>query len=259
MKKIMLIIFCVILLFGVGVSVFKNDIVKYFIKKTINNLGVLMDVANINVNIIGTSILAEDIVVYNPEGFQQKELAQIPELFIDFELKDFLTGKVHFREIKFNLSNLYIEKTKDGKINLNQLNVSNGEGSSSQKQTDYKIDKLVLTLGHVKAVDYSKKLVPQTIETDMGVKDEVFNDVTDVSGIIDIIISKIISNNLFLGFQIMVGNVASTGLNVVTKPMATVGKGVGTGVGKMGQGMGKIAETILPFGKKTGSTEKTTE
>lgn len=232
MKKFLSFLLVILIVSVVILFLFRNDIGEFSIGKTVEQLGVPLKIDELKVDLLRTTVLADNITIYNPPGFKQETLAEIQKLSVAFVPKDILKGIVHFSEIEFNLSNLYIEKTRDGKINLNELNIKKDKNQSKMK---YKIDKLILTLGHVKAVDYSHGMIPNIIETDMGIRNEVFSDVTDIKEIAKIVINKIISDHMFLGLGLAMEDVATVELE---------------GAALVGEGAADVVETILPFDKK---------
>lgn len=255
MKKILFILFMLIIAFilagAVAVYVYKDNIAKKEIAEELEELGVAVELGDVSVSILKTTILVTNLTVNNPKGFREKVLAEIPRLFIDFDIRDIWQEEMHFNEIDLDLANLYIEKTEDGKININEITASqnvpgksktnNGEAESHHK---YRIDRLILNLGHVKAVDYSHGLMPNQLSLNMNIKNQVFKNVTDISEVAKIIKNKVASEHAFLGLGIVASEVAAVPI---------------TGLGLMGEGAAGIAETIIPFGHhhKEGTKKET--
>ena len=204
MKKLLIIAIIGVLLATAGI-LSKDAIAKYFIEKEIKSLGVQLQIEKLHVNVFKSSIMVNNITIYNPPGFRKDVLAEISELYINFSFIKLLSKNIHLAEVKFDLSKLYIEKTKQGKINLNELDIGSGDSSSP---IDYHIDKLILTLGHVKAVDYSRGMTPNIIDVDMRIEDEVFTNITDISAVVQIVKNKIIANHLFLALGIEAVDIA---------------------------------------------------
>lgn len=219
MKKLLLILLIVVLIAAVALFVFMDNIAKSAIEKGIGGLGVPLKIGKVSINIPETVIDVKNITIYNPKGFKGKILAEIPELYIDFTLKGILKKDFYFPEIKFDLSKLYVEKTEDGKINLEELKI-NGE-KKTETSINYNIDTLILTLGHVKAVDYSKGKTPEVIEADLGINNEVFKNVNDIDTIVKIVIHKVVASKLFGKLGIAAVDVAALSLG----PAGLIGLG----------------------------------
>jgi len=106
-----------------GFIFFKNYIVRKIIEKRFyQNLGVKINIRDADVSFDANHITLKGLTVYNPEGYQKREMAYIPELKVYLNSYRALTKK----ELEFYFINLHIErlniiKTVDGRINVSEL------------------------------------------------------------------------------------------------------------------------------------------
>lgn len=240
MKKFLLILIIIFLVLLTALFSLKNHLAKYAVNKELAEMGVIADMAEIDLNIRQTTIKIRNLTIYSPPGFKENVMAEIPDLFVDFKLNDVLKKEWHFPEIRLNISQLNIEKTRDGRINVEEIQQAPDDQPAASN--GYQIDTLILSLGQVKATDYTAGMTPRILQTDMKMKDKVFHNVIDTEEIADIIIRKIASEHLFLSLGLAAGNMAEMGAKTV---------------GIIGKGAGEFAGVIIPFGHREKAKSET--
>ncbi len=242
MKRLLGILVITILLLLIAVYSLKNHLAKYAINRELSEMGINAEIGRIDLDIRQTTIQVDNLTIFSPPGFEEKVMAEIPDLYVDFSLDQVLKKEWHFAEIRLNVSKLNIEKTRDGRINVEEIKADTGNQPAATN--GYQIDTLVLSLGHVKALDYSGGTTPKILETDMEMKNKVFHNVTDMEEIADIIIRKIASEHLFLSLGLAAGDMAKMGVQTV---------------GVIGKGAGELAGAIIPFGHEEKTKNETEE
>jgi len=157
------------------------------------SLGMELTIREINVGLFRTDIRVEGLKIYNPEGFEGELLADLPLIFVDYELGPMLKDKVHLHEVELNINEIVVVRNKNGEVNLNRLKpISAGTGKAPTKRPpeeewEMKIDRLILTINSVKFVDYFLREEPLTIEIPIGVDHEVFEDLNSVDEIVQVV------------------------------------------------------------------------
>jgi len=155
MKKILNIL--LILLLAIMVMAVARDlIIKNVIEKAVlMATGMKMDIGQLKVSVPKTSISIRDMVISNPEGFSDKIMLNMPEVYVDYELLPLLKKEVHLRELRINLKEFTIVRGIDGKTNLEQVRGLKDRKNKPGKEkragglSNLNIDSLSLKIGKV--------------------------------------------------------------------------------------------------------------
>ena len=202
---------------------FRNAIVKTAVEQAVTRMtGFETKVKAIEINFPAV-ILVKDLQIKNPTGFEQKTFTTIPEIYIDFNLREFMRKeRLHLREIRLNLQEIHIEKNAKGVSNIQLLSKATApKGGTSQAQVKpagekgaalpFLCDKMVLTLRNVSYTDKSKGAVTgalgevgmnqaaslKNLAIDLNVQEQVFTDIHDPLAIVNIILLKIAYGTTF--------------------------------------------------------------
>jgi len=185
---IVLVVVVVVLLLGRNFA--HKTGVQSGVKKS---LGMKLAISKINVGLFRSDIRVEGLTVYNPEGFEGELLADLPLIFVDYELGPMFKDKIHLSEVELNLKELVVVRNKKGEVNLNRLKaVAAGRRETPaekapEKKREMKIDRLVLTIDRVKFVDYSAAGGPKVLEIRIGVDHEEFTNLSSVDDIVRVV------------------------------------------------------------------------
>ena len=143
MKKLLFVVVGLLLL--VAVLLFaKNIIAKVSVEKGVEMVtGLRLDMQSLDVGIIETLIGIEGLQLYNPEGYKDKVMVDIPEIYVDYDLGAFFKGEVHLEEVRLNLKEFVVVKNEKGELNLNALKVVKEEGKEEvvEEKTSVKEEK----------------------------------------------------------------------------------------------------------------------
>ena len=283
MKKLLFVVVGLLLL--VAVLLFaKNIIAKVSVEKGVEMVtGLRLDMQSLDVGIIETLIGIEGLQLYNPEGYKDKVMVDIPEIYVDYDLGAFFKGEVHLEEVRLNLKEFVVVKNEKGELNLNALKVVKEEGKEEvvEEKTSVKeektkmpplqIDVLELKIGKVIYKDYSKGTPPKVREFNININ-ERYENITDPKTFASLILVKTLAGttiarlaNFDLGpLKTQVGETLKEATEItqetvgeaveavkemdVEKVKETTGKAVDAGK----EATEKATETfkkILPFGK----------
>lgn len=213
MKK--LIIFLLVVLLIVA-ALAKDALIEMYTEKVLTDiLGVKVDIGRMTVGFPRTYIDMQDIVVYNPSGYDDKVMGKIDELYIDYDGKKLLKRTLHLTELKFYLKELNFVKDKEGALNLNQITPINKKEGGEELEDEHPffiprlhIDKLHLRGGRITYKDYSRRVKPAVHTFNVAV-DAVYYDIDDPYTLVRLIVSQTIRNT-------MVSNIIQVPMNGVS-------------------------------------------
>ena len=161
----------------------RNFIVKAAVIKGIESLsGVRVELQKINIGIFSPTVEIGYLKLYNPSGFSEVLMADIPQVYVDYDLGGFLKNKVHLRKIKIEIKELSAVLNEQGRLNFNSLAVFMPKPGSG-KPPEVKIDELFIKIGRV---GYDTHMLELNIE-------ETFRDVTEPSKVAGDILKKIMA------------------------------------------------------------------
>ncbi len=180
----------------------KDAIIKTSVEKGAEVVtGLRLSIQSLRVGILNTLVGIKNLKLYNPKGFEDPIMLNMPEIYVDYNLPAIIKGKIHLPEVRINMEEFYVIKNKDGKLNLDALNVvkeqkgekpaepAKGKGKAPQIQ----IDELQLTIGKVIYKDYSKGGAPQVQEFNIGL-DEKYQNIDDPTKLVSLIVVKALMN-----------------------------------------------------------------
>jgi hypothetical protein len=204
--KILKTIFLLFIILIVAALIGKNLIARVAIEKGVQQVtGLNLKLDNIDVGLTKTYIDVDNLRLDNPKAFEDRVMFSMPDLFVDYELQDILKGNMHLKEVRLELSEFYIIRDKEGKLNLDYLKEIGGkdpakadEPKSEQKPAEpakevkIQLDLFALKIGKVVYKDYSKGISPEVKEFNINLQEE-FRDIDNVNSIVKIIVLKALS------------------------------------------------------------------
>ena len=244
MKKTLLsIIVIVVILFGT-VLLTKDMLAKAALIKGIKAAaGLEVSTRSVHIGILRSVAGIEGLKISNPSGFSDAFLADIPEIYVDYDLPSLFKKKVHLKELRINIQELLVSQGKDRKFNVSRLTLLMPKPSGAEPP-QINIDELVLKVGKVVYKDYAQEPGPKILEYNLNI-DERFSNVTDPSKLAGQVIVKILARVNITDF-----------LNVNLKPVkeqfsqglqqgqALVSEATGTAKQSVGELQGTTKETI---------------
>jgi uncharacterized protein involved in outer membrane biogenesis len=254
MKKIGIIIVVAVIicaaLFGM-----RNIIAKVGIEKASEVvIGLKIGVGSLDMDIAKTTVDIKGFRLYNPKGFEDKIMVDMPEIYVDYDLPAVLKGRIHMYDMRLDLKECVVVKNKDGKLNLDSLKavqdlaMEKKPGQVSKDAApDFQIDLLELKIGKVVYKDYSKGGMPHVLQFNINLN-EKFKNITDPDALVSLIVVKVIMNTTIgklikldiTGLQDTVGNTLTSATRIVG----------GAGKTVTGAAGGITDKLKLPFGGK---------
>jgi len=198
MKKIKIILVALLIL-CVPVIITKNIIAKSALSAGVKAItGLRLSMQSMNVGIIKTLIDIKGMKLYNPPGFKDALMVNMPEIYIDYDLGAFLKKRVHLEEVRINLKDFIVVKNEKEQLNLDALNVVKAKKGTQPtqekaKMPEIQIDELRLKIGRVIYKDYSRGSPPIEREFNINI-DEHHKNITDANALGSLIIVKALRN-----------------------------------------------------------------
>ncbi|MFH1868992.1 MAG: hypothetical protein ABH843_08500 [Candidatus Omnitrophota bacterium] len=275
--KNLIIVVVIILALAVTLSFMKNTIAKAGVEKGVQIVtGLKLNIGSFNIGILKTLVGIRDLKLYNPKGYIDKVMLDMPEIYVDYDLPAIFKNKVHLNEMRIDLNEFMVVKNEKGELNLDSLKVVQAqkegkkpEDKEKAKIPDIQIDSLRLKIGKVIYKDYSKGSEPSVREFNVNI-DEKYENITDPHALVSLIVVKALANTTIAslanfdlgGLKGTIGDtlattqkVAGQAVSVVTetvkmttKTAKEAAKGVTGVIGDTAKG---ITDKIkLPFGGK---------
>ena len=184
----------------IALSFVKDLLIKVSVEKGVQiATGLPLKIQGFRVGILRTLIDIKNLKLYNPEGYPDKVMLDMPQIYVDYNLASIFKGKVHFQDMRINLKEFYVVKNKDGEVNLNSLNVVKEEKEEKKKKKAQKkvskkalgiqIDNFEIKIGKVIYKDYSQGPEPVVREMEINI-DERFQNIKDLKTLISLILVK---------------------------------------------------------------------
>ncbi|MFA5411269.1 MAG: hypothetical protein WC321_05360 [Candidatus Omnitrophota bacterium] len=192
MKKFLIAIIVVIVIILGGLVIARNIIARTVIVRGIKAVtGMAVDIRSISIGLARSGISVSGLKIYNPEGFKDRLLADIPELYVDFDLLGFFRNQAHLRRLKIYIDEFNVVLNESGKLNVNSLALFLPKPGGG-KPPEVKIDELRLKIAKVVYKGYLPALGVKSGEFNIDI-DETFHDVTNPSKVAGDILKRILN------------------------------------------------------------------
>lgn len=185
---IALVVACLILFFTVKHLKIK-EIVEHEIE---SELGINVTIEKIELSPLLTHICAKGITIHNPPGFSEDELAYIDSIHVVCDPIEIIAyKKPNIYLFAVDLKRLNIEKNKQGKINIKEIDSVKQSGAEDTNPVYFNV--VVLNVGDIKYTDYSGKN-KSVHKYHIGMKNAAFVDIKNEDDVVKMIIYKAIQN-----------------------------------------------------------------
>ncbi len=276
MKRKVIMIPAIVFVILIALFLGKNMIIKTSVTTGVKAMtGLKLSIRSMNVGVFKSLIGINELQLYNPSGFKDKLMMDLPEIYVDYNLGAIMGGKAHLEEVRLNLKEFIVVKNEAGELNLDSLRVvKEAEGEVAEKDDgkkektempDIQIDLLELKIDKVIYKDYSKGTSPKVKEFNVNI-DERYENITDPQSFVRLIIVKALKNTTIASlanFDIgklqkgLTETVRKTAEKAMDAPVKAVEAGKDLLEEKAAETaketVGKAADTLkkfLPFGKK---------
>jgi hypothetical protein len=259
MKKLMRIL--VIIVLALLILAFAKDLLAKMATEAAAQLAVGLKVSmqSFSLGVIQPKVAIKNLEILNPAGYPDKDMAQIPEIYVHYDLPALFKGKVHLKDMRFNLKEFTVVKNAKGEVNLNSLKVAQAqkegkkpEAKEGQKMPQLQIDQLELTIGKVLYKDYSRGKEPVVREFPVNLH-ERYSNIDNPYTLVSLIVVKALMNTSIAGLT----NFDLSGLkNTVSGTLASAEKVAAQAVETTKKAVEAGAEAVSKTTKEIGETIK---
>ena len=250
-------------------SLTRDMMIKAFVESQVKAAtGLKLNIRSLRIGVISSFVGIDGLRLFNPEGYPDKVMLDMPTIHVYYDLGAIIGGKLHLKAVTINLKELTVVKNEKGELNLNSLKAvqarkKNKPAQDSGKPLQVQIDDLRLKIGKAVYKDYSKGGEPSVKEFNINI-DERYENITDLSSLVSLIVVKALMNTSIAGlanFDLgsMKGSVSDT--LATAEKVASNAKDVFKGTNA---GMKGTTETVKDavkslsgmFGNPSGSNDK---
>jgi len=195
-KKIKIIILAIFLLFGF--CLVRDFLIKSIIGTVASSVtGAPTHIGGFSLSVIKQTVRITNFKMYNPSGFPRDILVDIPKIGVSCNLGALLKGKIHLKQIDFELKEVVMVKNKEGKLNVDSLKITEEKKAGTPekgakkpvKEMAIQIDLANLVIGRIVSKDYSVE-GPAAIKVyDVNLK-KSYKNITSVQQLAALIISE---------------------------------------------------------------------
>jgi hypothetical protein len=224
MKKLFWVVLVVVVLGVLALFFGRNLVARTVVVKGIKQVaGLDIKIASVAINLPSVSV--KGLTIYNPAGFSDKVMVQIPEITLDIDLPGILKNKIYFKKLTLDVGELNVVLNEQGKLNLNSLAlVLPPKGTGTPPEV--KIDELTVKVTKVSYKGYIPVAGVQAREFNPGIN-ETFRNVTDPSKVAVQIVQKIVSKVGVGSFSTFMGKSAmEASVDAVKKTVNDAAKGI---------------------------------
>jgi len=198
MKKLLFIAVILTLCF-IALGIVKNPLIKSVVTVSASKVvGAPVRIGGFSLGIFKQAVRIKDFTMYNPKGFPEGILIDIPEISVDYNLGALLKRKLHLPRVSVNLKEVGLIRNKDGELNVDALKVSQEreeptpaqEDKKSSRQMAMQIDELTLTIGKLVFKDYSVNEQPSIKAYEVGIKEKTYKNITSAQQLAVLILSE---------------------------------------------------------------------
>ncbi|MEA3488769.1 MAG: hypothetical protein U9R44_00300 [Candidatus Omnitrophota bacterium] len=239
MKRILSSAIIAVLVVVIVLAVAKNTIARVSVEKGVETVtGLPLKMKSLNIGLINTLVGIKELKLFNPAGYEDKVMLDVPEIFVDYDLPAIIKGKIHLKEVRINLKEFVVVKNNKGELNLDALKAvqqqkepEKPEPAKKGKAPELQIDTLELKIGKVVYKDYSKRGEPSIKEFNIGI-DEKFQNIDDPNKLVSLIIVKALMNTTVAkltnfdlkGLQSSIGDTLASAQKIVGQAGETAAK-----------------------------------
>jgi len=178
----------------IGFGVTKDQLIKSVITIGARSVvGAPVKIDQFSFGVMKQTVRIRGLKMYNPQGFPQEILLDIPQIKVDYDLLSLLKGKLHLPQVHFDLKEMNLVKNREGMMNVDALKMAQQESKpSSQKNRPLamQIDELYLNLGKVILKDYSQGDKPVVQAFEIGVTQKRYRNITSAQQLIALVLTE---------------------------------------------------------------------
>lgn len=202
MKRVLVSIFFGFIILVAILGLTRNIWVKWAAAGVVKSItGTPLEIKRLNIGVLEPVIHIEGMRLLNPPGYPEPLMADIPEIYVSYDLASLLGGKIYLKEARFDLAEFRVVKRADGQLNIDALkSVSQAkeenagekpEGGASQAMPEMRVDLLKLKAGKVVYKDYAQSPVKEEV-FDLGINEQ-FENITEPADLVNLIVWRVVA------------------------------------------------------------------
>lgn len=247
MKRFFTVLLALVIVLLLVAAVGKNYIAKTAISAGVRAMtGLKLSIDKMDVGVLKSALGINELKIYNPEGYADTLMLDMPEIYVDYDLPAFFRKKIHLEEVRIDMNRFVVVKNTDGTLNLDALKtVQKAKEKPAVEETpkekaaapQFQIDLLKLKVGTVVYKDYSKGAEPAVREFNLNI-DRQYENIDNPQALAASIMFTALANTT-------IGSLTGFDVNGLTEGLSDTLKGA---VGIAGETAGKAVEA----GKEAG-------
>jgi uncharacterized protein involved in outer membrane biogenesis len=233
-KVLLIVVACLFVL-----SLLKNAIAQGAMAGAISHAAhVPVKIGSVNVSLLSSSIRIKNFRLYNPKGFPEKLMVDVPMIFVDFELPELFKGRARFKEVTLDLKEMVVIKNKDGKLNVDAVKPTEQEKKEAKdkarpeagkKAPKLLIDSLKISIGRVVYKDYSSGGAPTVQTFDINIRGREFKNIDNPTMIVSLVMFEALTRTTLSRLvSLDVSAFKEGGLQALNSGLGLVGDGTTT-------------------------------
>ncbi len=192
-------VFLIVLAVLIGLHLLKDQVIKAGISTVGSSIvGAPIHVGHFSLNFLTQKVRIGDLKVYNPPGYPDEPLINIPQIAVDFDTPAFFKGKLHFPLIVLNMKEMVLVRNKEGVLNVDSLKVveqakekKDEQPKKSSKELAIQIDDLKLNVDRVILKDFSSgRSEPSILVYEIGMKNKEFKNIKSIQQLSVVVMSQ---------------------------------------------------------------------
>jgi len=219
--RLVLVLVILILLLIVFLDPIARVVAERLVKE---QTGMETRIGKVRVGLKSPSLAIENLELINSAEFGGSRFLSVPELRVDYDIPALRDSKIHLTLVRFNLGEMHIVQSKDGRTNVRALQErqkqksSSTEGSSTSKFGFQGIDALTLTIGRLKFT--SEKNSTNDTEVYVGIKNETIKNVKSVDDLKPLVMRIALEKNA----NFLPQSIFGPGTNLIENATNSAGK-----------------------------------
>lgn len=164
--------------------------------------GLKLKMDKLHISLSKTYVDVQGLKLFNPKGYADPVMVDMPQALVDFSIQDLMKGKLHLSRIVFNLQEINVVKNQNKELNIDALKPKQAPKQEAEKpKTEKKagkpmsmqIDMLALKVGKVSYKDYSMSDKPLVQEFKINL-DEEYKDIKNPAYLVSFILMRAMMN-----------------------------------------------------------------
>lgn len=194
MKKVLIIFIAAFIGLVLFLLLAKDTVAKTTIERSIKKAtGLRLQIDNLDLNILDTSITINNLKLYNPYGYKDEVMLKAPHIYIDYNLPRILKGEFYFHDVILNLSEFIVITNQEKQLNIDSLKALHQPKKEKDKMTRVEINRLELKIGKATYKNYSQADKPSVREFKLNLS-ETYHNISSISELVSLIVVRAVAN-----------------------------------------------------------------